>query len=257
MKTYYTHDNGGKPFKVVIEDSEVIIHVYRLWNKKDAYSDEDDDGYYKHACYQSYKPLRIMIGESPQNPMTEYSGGYGPEFTGNSILVHEKNHNYVWIGERIIRFTTEVDIEEFVSPVGNNDMPYPWARDVLGNTYLFIENVILGPECQWEDGPYEYYRINDLITTDLGYVPPVKPTIRFRGVIGFRIGTENYTLRYQPHAGADYDRIMNWNEGNIVFKFNDKEKIMSRAEYIEFMEAFGQIKHFRPFFFEIIQPRLW
>lgn len=248
MKTYYTHNNGGRPFKIVIEDSEVTIYVYRLWNNNDAYWDKDN-GYYKHSCYQSYMPMRVMIGESPRNTMTEYSGGYGPEFTGNSILIHEKNHNYVWIGHTIIRFTTEVDIEEFVSPVGNNDVPYPWARDVLGNTYLFIENVILGPECQWEDDPYEYYYRHNLITMDLGRIPAEEPILRFRDVMGFRIGTENYTLRYHPHAGADYDRLMGWDEGHLIFEFDNAEKIISRDEFIEFMAAFGQIKHFRPFFF--------
>ncbi len=254
MSTYYTHDNGGRPFKVVVTDD---VHVFRQWNKKEHTDDKGDDGYHKMPCFTCYKPLRVMIGESPQNEMTEFSGGYGPKFSGNSILIHEKDHNYVLIGEKIIEFTTEVRIDEFVSPVGNNDVPYPWARDALGNTYLFVFNVILGPSCQWKDDPYQYYNRHDLITTDLGCVPPIKPTIRFRGVIGFRVGNEDYTLRYHPHAGADYDRIMNWDEGMMVFKFANTEQIMSRDAYIEFMNAFGQEKHFRPFIFNTIHDRLW
>lgn len=260
MLTYYTHDNGGRPFKVVIREiselGDKTVEVYKLWNKKEDIVFKGDDEYHNFPCYNCYMPLRVMIGESPKNKMTEYSGGYGPEFSGNSILIHE-NNDYVWIGERIIRFRPEVRIEEFVSPVGNNDVPYSWARDALGNTYLFVLDVILGPDCQWEKDPYGYYLKHSLITTDLGLVPPVKPLLKFRGVTGFRVGNEDYTLRHHSDAGADYDRLMGWNEGKIIFKFGNVEKTMTRDEYIEFMDAFGQLKHFRPFNYSTIQPRLW
>ena len=32
LKTYYTHDNGGRPFKVVIDDKKVYIYKYKKYD---------------------------------------------------------------------------------------------------------------------------------------------------------------------------------------------------------------------------------
>ena len=85
----------------------------------------------KHYSIQEY-----FIGISPKNAMTKFSGGYGKYFTGNSILIKIDNNKYVYIGSDIYSFTAETNIIRYVSPVGNNDVPYPLAYGSQ-NVYVF------------------------------------------------------------------------------------------------------------------------
>ena len=87
------------------------------------------------------KPGRVFIGHSPKNKMTEFSGAYGPEFLGNSILVHKKDLDYVCIGSDIFEFTALDRILEYVSPVGNNGVPYPYAVDTKGRHYSMLHEL--------------------------------------------------------------------------------------------------------------------
>ena len=66
--------------------------------------------------------------------MTEYSGGYGDEFDGNSILVHISENKYVYIGSSIYSFESQAKIIRYISPVGNSDVPYPYAIDEKENS---------------------------------------------------------------------------------------------------------------------------
>src|SRR5579872_1229228 len=105
-KTYYIHDNGGRPFGVNMNNNISIFSNYKK---------------YKHIF--TFKPIEIFIGKSPKNKMTLFSGGYGEKFDGNSILLRIKELEYVLIGSEIIRFNSLFLIKEFISPVGNNDVP--------------------------------------------------------------------------------------------------------------------------------------
>ena len=63
--------------------------------------------------------------------MTEFSGGYGDKWKGNSILLRIENENkfkYVHIGTDIFEFLTDEKIIKYVSSVGNNCVPYPYAE---------------------------------------------------------------------------------------------------------------------------------
>lgn len=127
-KTYFIHDNGGRPFLVYISKNEVNIYM-----KPDTkyFVDEEDDNekwtYIKKVA--TYKnPIKVFIGKSPKTNMTESGGGYGKQFYGNSILLQIEKNRYVSIGSIIYEFSTKNDqIKEYFSPVGNNDVPYPVA----------------------------------------------------------------------------------------------------------------------------------
>ena len=56
-----------------------------------------------------------------------YDSGKYTKYHGNSILVKETKTSYVSIGWNIQRFTTPYEILDYVSPVGNSDVPYPVA----------------------------------------------------------------------------------------------------------------------------------
>ena len=121
---YYTHFNGGRPFIVYIK-KDVCIYS----------NSEYDDSDKNSIQYESIVPEEIFIGTSPKIKMTEFSKGYGKKFDGNSILLNIKNYKYLFVGEKIIEFTTKKDkIIDFISPVGNNDVPYPCA---LGEKYIY------------------------------------------------------------------------------------------------------------------------
>ncbi len=57
---------------------------------------------------------------------------------GTSILIKEGGRSYVFIGQEIYRFHTDDKITDFVSPMGNNNVPYPVA---IGedNVYFLLD----------------------------------------------------------------------------------------------------------------------
>jgi hypothetical protein len=153
---YYTHDNGGRPFKVEINEDKHVVDVYGNYQESKTYNKK----------LYSTKYTNIWIGKSPKIEMTLFSGGYGKKFEGNSILVETGNLEYVFIGEKIFSFKSIAPIKTYVSPVGNNDVPYPYAVDSDGYIYLMIENVIIHPNEKTKElfdkgnEPYSvYYKI--------------------------------------------------------------------------------------------------
>jgi len=132
--------------------------------------------------------------------MTEVSGGHGPEFDGNSILLHLGDLMYVFVGHCAMHFEAYAPLDVFVSPVGNNDVPYAYAKDCDGRYYLFTFRVVLVPGVLTTSNcdPNDYYSEHSDI---LDCTPP------FEGICGFRIGDEAYALTYVNDAETDYMRI--------------------------------------------------
>jgi hypothetical protein len=105
------------------------------------------------------KPEKIFIGKSPKIKMTKFSGGYGKEFDGNTILLLLNNNNYAIInGEGIKNFTTNNDkIINYYSIIGNNDVPYPIA---IGEKYYYFW---IYPEGYLEKNEFKIFKnIEDL-----------------------------------------------------------------------------------------------
>lgn len=90
------------------------------WNETKEYK-------YDKLVYSS-KYSRIFIGEDID----------WKEAKGNSILIEKSKHNYVFIGECIYEFHTPDEIIEYHSPVGNSNVPYPYAIGEK-NVYFMIE----------------------------------------------------------------------------------------------------------------------
>lgn len=134
---YGIHDNGGRPFLVKVSNNNVEIYQEEM----------DSDGNWNYTkLIKKYKPLKTFIGKSLLNPTTEFSGGYGKEFDGNSILLKIGTDRYVYIGSIIYEFSTDGDeIVKYYSPVGNNDVPYPFAYGKK-NVYLMERTYKTGKE---------------------------------------------------------------------------------------------------------------
>lgn len=150
---YFTLDNYSKPFIVYILDK--IVEIFKepeegFYTRRDDWEDDDEDKIWMYiTLVAEYNIKDLFLGKSKLNAMTKFSGGYGPEFDGNSILLHiddgddEEEYKYVYVGNSVKEFTTNAKIVEYVSPVGNNCVPYPYALDTEGNYYLMIEDKVI------------------------------------------------------------------------------------------------------------------
>jgi hypothetical protein len=156
---YLIHDNGGKPFVVYLaaadDQGNRGVAVYAV-----PYDDEDTWPTRDRYVSQVWEGVAsvVWVGTSPRNSMTEFSGGHGPAFDGNSILLKlaRDSFGYVHIGRSIRSFVAANPIVSFTSPVGNSDVPYPYATDATGRHYLMIEDVCVQGVQPGAD-PYDAY----------------------------------------------------------------------------------------------------
>ncbi len=173
-KKYFIHHNYSNPFLVYVCKNNVDIY-----GKSNKYY--IDDQIYKSNfpwmyinLIKSYKPLKIFIGKSPINKMTKFSKGYGPKFDGNTILLYLGNDNYIFIGSEIKLFKNKSKIEKYISPIGNNDVPYPYAIDENNDYFLMIENkVIKNIPKKYKNDPYDFYYGNKNIN-NITKIRPIK-----------------------------------------------------------------------------------
>jgi hypothetical protein len=131
-RIYRIHDNGGVPFKV--EDRGDAVQI---WKQR---SEEEMWRRYTPLLELSY--TEIYPGRFPHrrwhSDIKEHYH-WKPSYNGNSVLLFIGNSKYVYIGESIWEFNTNGDrILEYFSPIGNSDVPYPFA---VGErfTYLMLE----------------------------------------------------------------------------------------------------------------------
>nr|QDY51676.1 hypothetical protein 1_61 [Mimiviridae sp. ChoanoV1] len=93
--------------------------------------------------------------------MTVNSKSYGKEYDGNTILLQFKNNDCVFIGSRIFKFKAQSEIIEYVSPIGLNNVPYPYAIDKENNTYLPNEKIYIKGLPKNEYNPYFYLEYDE------------------------------------------------------------------------------------------------
>lgn len=230
-RTYFIHDNYGRPFCVTVAEDESSITVVDTETKQ------------SHPIATQ----RVWVGKSPLNRMTTFSGGHGPAFDGNTILAQLTNGRYLFIHRSLSVFDALAPIVDFVSPVGNNDVPYPWARDEEGNTYLLIENVILTswePEEEGDGDPYTYYYREQHLTADKRCRrSPIPPSQTFDDIEDFRMGDDEYNLCYTPFPDHCW-----WAKEQLPLsvKRHGLWEPLSRAAYDALMEQAAQAKGFIP-----------
>jgi hypothetical protein len=240
-QTWLTHDNGGRPFKVVIRSNKALIY----------------DNYSKEAS----KPLLLefeisdhIIGKSPRTPQTLFSGGHGPKFDGNSILLRlADSPKWVFVGDSIFEFKPLSELIKYVSEVGNNDVPYPYAIDSEGRHYLLGEGVILTKPLprEFNNDPYGYYYKANLITADEGLIPPKQPTKRFREIEKYWQNNTKYTFRWTPR----------WTKSTknhfVKYSGDTKRSLISDAEMCKLNRAFGTQRGFRRLVSKMLIKRRW
>lgn len=121
-KIYYIHDNGGRPLKVVANSSGISIFEITCYDK------DNDEVIYGNLINKIKKFVGYWSGFD--------SSPY--KMHGNSILIELSKKKYMYIGPVVYTFNSESEIIDYISPVGNSDVPYPVAYD-KDNIYFMSE----------------------------------------------------------------------------------------------------------------------
>jgi hypothetical protein len=134
--------------------------------------------------------------------------------------------------------------------VGNNDVPYPYAFDLRGSCYLFIEDVILErpPPLGEGDDPYSFYYEDHTLV----HCPPQEDD----KYVKFFIGDEEYRLTYNPDSFEDYDRLLtfpeNVNKTVSVQTFKGRVIQLTKQAYADIHNRFAEEKGYEPLIHEVI-----
>lgn len=128
--TYEIHDNGGVPYHVKVSRNNIQVYTSKYYNN-DSY---ELDNMTPDKFAKSYTKLVTSFTN-----FDGYWSGYDSsahQEHGNSILVKLSKSKYVHISSDISSFEIDDDkIIDFISCMGNNDVPYPVA---YGREYVYF-----------------------------------------------------------------------------------------------------------------------
>ena len=229
--SYPIHDNGGRPFEVKINliDGVGTVELYhRDYGDEDTDTDasDSDDDNLKYTAIQlmTFKVNQVFVGKSYYHE-DGFPDGYGSKFDGNSILLLLENQkDYVMITDTVKIFQTESPIVEFFSPVGRNDVPYPYAIDARGYYYNLSDytGLVLSPDhISNKDKPYEF-----------GFYNYGKIT-GFKGITELYIGTDKFHWAFHIDMEEHFDRMAGNPERSIIsVRQNGELREISKDEYI-------------------------
>ena len=132
MKTVEVHCNYSRPFTIEYTVSHKEATIYK--NKYEGETLVRD----RKVIAIDYK--KIYLGDDPHH----FSPVWEDQMLGNSVLFHLDSGEYIYVGRNVMRFNLlEGDkFVEYNSPVGNNDVPYPY---IVGKThvYFLIEDTVV------------------------------------------------------------------------------------------------------------------
>jgi hypothetical protein len=259
------HDNGGRPFAMYYSPKKDSVAIYKFpegfLEPEGVYHKDKTFVKYYSELVKRYKCKGVFVGISPKNEMTKSSKGYGKKLDGNTNLIKLSDKRYVYVGETIFEFSTLNNIVDYQSPVGNSDVPYPYAVDEKGNYYLMLDKVIVNFPEKVED-PYDKYWNSGLMTSDKSFTPPKEPVYNnFQDIEEFFIvengKKETYTLRHNSTPEKEYDRLTKSIGKPLSVKYTDGiEKDLSKKDYVKLMKDFGKLLKIKPFKIKLIHKRV-
>ena len=151
--------------------------------------------------------------------------------TGDTYESHEAVNKLTTF---VLIDSSKSEIKKFISPVGNNDVPYPYAVDVDGNYYLMIEDVIIDKITnikKYDNDPYEFYYKNATLTNVQN---PIDSNIL--NIKEFYIGNDQYNYRYVTNPNSEFDRISSWEnfgDGMKIKYVDGSEELLTKKRYIQ------------------------
>lgn len=171
---YFIHDNNGIPFRVAIDELRKRTLVYKYDNEQsyNEQSYESDNSKSSKSVILDTTFERVFLG----GPLPDIFITNGDTFEiGNSILIHITGTKYIFIGMYIYEFESQEPIVEYISPIGNNNTPYPFAK-TANETFLMIEDAVIDNKLLEDEGqkypkynqfPYKLYYEFGLLGTHL------------------------------------------------------------------------------------------
>lgn len=251
-RSYLTHDNGGRPFAVYVaeggkgrsrrawayrvpEDGVVLERDVRSSDARWAY------------CEQV---LRVEAEEVWVGTGT-VEGEVDPDFAeGNSMLLRlspsdrtarararlggRAGLSYVFVGECILIFEPATPIARFASPIGGNDVPYPFAIGSGGEAYLFgvvPDSVVRIEAGRVADGDdvYEYFFAHDAVpgmnTVDAGGEP---------GLTAFSLHPEDAFDRFRAEGSRIVQLTKPLEDPDLLVQ---ESVVLQKEEYVRRMRA--------------------
>lgn len=136
-KTYYPHWNMTKPFRVTIGKDAICIKKYNLSLGEDEYNSGVD---YDDSDEDIVDPYDIEVLNLLSGEFKGYWYGFDSsvyESHHNTILIKLNDHKYIYVSGNVIQFETTEPIIDYISCMGNNDVPYPVAYS--DNYVYFIQ----------------------------------------------------------------------------------------------------------------------
>lgn len=269
VDTYSTHDNGGRPFRVEIRGEKEVA----LFQRDKASLDTDEDLYESEPLMVWPNVDKVWVGKSPLTKMTAFSGGHGPKFDGNSLLLELPSGDCVYVGESVDQFRPLAPIVKYVSEVGNNDVPYPFALDRDGRYYLMTEGVILTDVPKGTEDIYEWYYDRHYMTPELqrtrkGHKKLTKQEREAwtrTDFLRFFVGKEAYNMSYTTNPRRDFARLTKLGQEesgqgqlSIVTQqtYPDRTEL-DEATYVSMMENFARKMGFEPLHYRTLVSRDW
>lgn len=138
---YQTHEQHDRPFTLFIDATQKQVLILSLHDPH---------------LRRLQRFVQVWIGRSPPTDLTVMHNTYGAEWDGNTLLFEVGNRTYLFVGDELVHFRTDVPIIDFYSPVGEHDTPYPYAIDRNGSKWLLRDKVVLH-DCYTDSDPYRAY----------------------------------------------------------------------------------------------------
>ncbi len=147
-KEYEIIDNYNRPFIAVVGSGKVTIYSTK-------HTDSKPIQYLKDKEILSTSHLKVFIGD---NDLKDNHYAKKGMFPGNSILIKVSPQKYIYVGDQIYSFKTDDPITSYYSPLGNNQVPYPYAVGEK-SVYFMLDRIAVPVEQidLKEDGYGQYY----------------------------------------------------------------------------------------------------
>jgi hypothetical protein len=276
QSAFFTHYNGDRPYLVFLSKApssithevrgSVVVSVYcvprgphdKLPESFNALPVSEQSAYYTHLAYRVNADY-VWVGASPLNRMTEYSGGHGPTFLGNSLLLHIGGARYVFVGHHIYQFESYAPIATFTSSVGNSNVPYPYAQDRDRRFYFLLDDGVLQhvPAEHAQNDPYAYYYAQQKI---------LEPSrgVTYGSMVQFFVGSVMYNMTHDLDPRKEYARLTSaaFSDGVAqklyVENGQGEKREVTEADYVALMRRVGRERGFLPLKqYRILVERVW
>jgi len=257
VEVYETHDNGARPFTVTINRKLKQVKV-----------EMQEEQYF----FCNVNNIQLMDVKTPKvfdydTMMLGIHTTPSKKQIINTVLFNlaDDTCTYVFVGNCCISFVPHAPIVSYVSPIGNSDVPYPYARDEAGYTYLLIEDVCYGPSeilTDWskehdvEDYDF-YYNVRN-ISNQLNYIFSSNTTkahayshhyIEYQHLQYWVLKNskneevETFSIQFTLHPERQYERLVTPEPRTLYLKTTTPDSALiqvTKDQYVSFMTKISQ-----------------